>query len=105
MRHACALGLFVAAAFAQTSEQRLRADLAFLTSEPLAGRVSLTPQADVAALYIAAEFQKAGLQPANGNSFLQAFPLVAFRGDAPARRLAGTHNRRTKQFQSGSDVT
>ena len=105
MRPACALALFVAAAFAQTSEQRLRADLSFLTSSPLAGRVSLTPQADIAALYIAAEFQKAGLQPANGNSYLQEFPLVQYRGDATARKLAITRNGKTKQLQSGSDFT
>lgn len=105
MRHACLFVTIAVAAFAQTSEQRLRADLAFLTSKPLAGRVSLTSQADIAALYIAAEFQKAGLQPANGNSYLQEFPLVQYRGDAKARRLAITRNGRTKQLQSGPDFT
>jgi hypothetical protein len=94
-----------AAAFAQTAEQRLRADLTFLTSNPLAGRLSMTPQADIAALYIAAEFQKAGLQPANGNAYLQEFPLVRYRGDARARKLAVTRNGRTRQLQSGSDFT
>jgi hypothetical protein len=108
MRPAPAIGLLAAmgvAVFAQTAEQRLRADLAFLTSNPLAGRLSLTPQADIAALYIAAEFQKAGLQPGNGNSYLQEFPLVQYRGDAKARRLAVTRNGRTRQLQSGSDFT
>jgi hypothetical protein len=108
MRHARAVGLFAATAFAilaQTAEQRLRADLTFLTSKPLAGRVSMTPQADIAAMYIAAEFQKAGLQPGNGSSYLQEFPLVQYRGDAAARRLAVTRNGRTKQLQSGPDFT
>jgi hypothetical protein len=89
----------------QTAAQRLHADLTFLTSDRLAGRLSMTPQADIAALYIAAEFQKTGLQPGNGDSYLQQFPLVAYRGDPKARRLAFTHNGRTKQFQSGSDFT
>ena len=102
-----ALGLLTAIAAAaseQMAEQRLRADLGFLTSDVLAGRLSLTPQADIAALYLAAEFQKAGLQPANGESYLQPFPLVAYRGDAKARRLAVARNGRTKQFP-GSDFT
>src|SRR4051794_21557520 len=106
MRHAIILGLLAAfAASPQTADQRLRADLAFLTSDPLAGRVSLTPQADIAALYIAAEFQKAGLRPGNGDSFLQPFPMVAFRSDASTRKLAVTQNGSTKQLQSGADFT
>jgi hypothetical protein len=88
----------VVAAFAQTPavtiDQRLRADLAFLTSDPLAGRLSLTPQADIAALYLAAEFQKAGLRPATGDSYLQPVPLVAYRSDRQARKLAVIRNGR-----------
>jgi hypothetical protein len=87
------------AAFAQTPEQRLRADLAFLTADPLAGRLSLTPQADIAALYLAAEFQKAGLRPGNGDSYLQPFPLVAYRPDPQARKLAVIRNGRVTDFQ------
>src|SRR5689334_9652782 len=99
MRHAAALAaVFAAAALAQTALDRVRADLAFLTSEPLAGRLSLTPQADITALYIAAQFQKAGLKPANRDSYLQPFPLVAYRGDAQARRLAIVRNGSEKQF-------
>src|SRR5436305_14079463 len=46
---------------------RLRADLDFLTSEALAGRVSLSPEAEISARYIAADFQRTGLAPANGS--------------------------------------
>src|SRR5262252_4641362 len=108
MRHTSITGLFAVtaiAAFAQTAGQRLRADLMFLTSDALAGRLSMTLQADVAALYIAAEFQKAGLQPGNGDSYLQQFPLVAYRADPEARKLAVRRNGRTKQFQAGTDFT
>src|SRR5579883_1312644 len=107
MRHKSVAGLVAAVtmvAHGQKAEERLRADLAFLTSAPLAGRLSLTPQADIAALYIAAEFQKAGLRPANGDSYLQEFPLVAYRGDPGARKLTVTHKGRTKQFLN-SDLT
>lgn len=102
---AIAVLLVAAAALAQTADQRLRADLAFLTSEPLAGRLSLTPQADIAALYIAAEFQKAGLQPADGDSYLQRFPLVAYRSDPQARRLAVTRKGQTTELRTGADFT
>jgi hypothetical protein len=36
---------------------------------------------------------------------LQSFPLVQYRGDPKARRLAVTRNGHTKQLQSGSDFT
>src|SRR4051794_33718043 len=66
---------------------RVRADLQYLTSPELAGRVSLSPEADRAAHYLAREFQKAGLQPAQGDSYLQAFPLVAYQSDLNSRVL------------------
>src|SRR3954453_23130134 len=103
MRHAQAVGLLLAiscAGFGQSAIDRLRAGLAFLTAEPLAGRLSLTPQADIAALYLAAEFQKAGLQPGNGESYVQPFPLVAYRSDPAARKLALTRSGRTTPFPS-----
>jgi len=59
---------------ARPQRSRLRADLDFLTSDVLAGRLSLTPQADIAARYISAEFQKAGLPPANCDSYLPISP-------------------------------
>src|ERR1700722_16072875 len=57
---------------------RLRADLQYLCSEKLQGRASLSPGADLAAGYIAAEFKKTGLSStaANGD-FLQKFTLIA----------------------------
>uniref|UniRef100_Q01TI2 Peptidase M28 n=1 Tax=Solibacter usitatus (strain Ellin6076) TaxID=234267 RepID=Q01TI2_SOLUE len=61
---------------------RLHADLDFLTSDVLAGRVSLSPQAEIAARFIDAEFRKAGL-----TSQLQAFPVVGYRSDPKQRQL------------------
>ena len=63
----------------EVSRDRLRADLDVLTSEPLAGRASLTPGAESAARFIAGELQKAGLRPANGDSYLQPFDLQPLR--------------------------
>jgi hypothetical protein len=83
-----AVRLFAQAATAPSPQlDRVRADLHYLTSPQLAGRVSLSPEADRAAHYLAQEFQKAGLQPAQGDSYLQAFPLVAYQSDLNSRAL------------------
>jgi hypothetical protein len=63
------------------SRDRLRADLAVLTSPRLEGRASLTPGAAAAARFIADEFEKAGLRPANGDAYLQPFDLQQLRLD------------------------
>jgi hypothetical protein len=63
----------------------LKADLYFLASNPLQGRLSLQAGDDVATEWVAAEFAKAGLDPAAGNSsYLQAVPLIEYRGDREA---------------------
>ena len=59
----------------------LRADLTFLSSDALEGRMSLERGSEVAIQWIAAEFQKAGLKPAAGDSFLQPVPLVEYKMD------------------------
>lgn len=76
---------------AGAQEARLRADLDFLTSGVLAGRVSLSPQAEIASRYIAAEFQRAGLE-----ARLQEFPLVAYRADAKSHQLFLTRGGATR---------
>ena len=65
----------------QPSRDRMRADLEFLTSPPADGRASLTQGADAAAWFLAAELRKAGLQPADGSSYLQRFDLAAVKLD------------------------
>ena len=57
-----ALGLCALACLVGQSS-RMRADLDFLTSDVLAGRLSLTPQAEITARYIAADFQKVAEDP------------------------------------------
>lgn len=63
------------------SAKNLRADLTFLTSDALEGRLSLQRGSEVAIQWIVAEFTKMGLQPANGKSFLQPVPLIEYRTD------------------------
>lgn len=48
-----------------------------LSSDEMQGRRSFTPGIDKAALFIADEFRKAGLQPVKGNSYLQEFVMVS----------------------------
>jgi len=71
----------------------LKADLYFLASDALQGRMSLQPGDDAATQWVAAEFAKAGLMPvaedAGGHaSYLQAVPLIEFRGNRTASFLA-----------------
>jgi hypothetical protein len=46
-----------------------------LSSDDMRGRKVFSPEIDKAAEFIASEFKKAGLQPVNGNSYLQEFAM------------------------------
>jgi hypothetical protein len=98
----CALALAQTGADA-VSARRLRADLDFLCSDALEGRVSLSRSADVAALYVAAEFERAGLKAAAGTTFLQQFPMVAYEPDAQGTRLKLRRNGKTVELHMGTD--
>ncbi len=65
----------------ESTQSRLRADLTFLASPALEGRLSLQRGSEVAIHWIASEFAKAGLEPAGGGSFLQEMTLVEYRRD------------------------
>src|SRR5579863_6308150 len=49
----------------------LRADVSFLASDQLQGRGTPSPGLDVAAEYIAAQFRRAGLEPAGDDGYYQ----------------------------------
>ena len=66
---------------------RLKTDLEYLTSPQLAGRASLAPGAKLAADYVVQQFQQAGIQPANGNSYLQEFTVTENTLDAATSTL------------------
>lgn len=71
----------IAAGYKTIQESDLRADLQFLASDALQGRMSLQPGDDVAVQWIVSEFGKAGLKPAANGGFLQPVPLIEFRND------------------------
>jgi hypothetical protein len=71
--------------FQQLRVKDLKADLYFLASDALQGRMSLQPGDEAATQWVAAEFAKAGLEPAaGGSSYMQAVPLIEFRSDREA---------------------
>ena len=76
----------------------MRADLAFLTSPPLEGRASLTPGADAAAKFLASELRKAGLQPGDGDGYLQRFDLVPLRLDRERSSIVVRHAGNEQRF-------
>jgi Zn-dependent M28 family amino/carboxypeptidase len=83
----------VAAALGAIGETELRADVTFLASDALLGRMSLEPGDDAAIAWIVSEFAKAGLQPAATDAagrptYLQPVPLIEYRSDPHASYIA-----------------
>ena len=79
----------------------LKADLYFLASDALQGRMSLQPGDEAATQWVAAEFAKAGLEPAAGSSsYLQAVPLIEFRGDRNASFVRLKRGEKTAQWHA-----
>ena len=66
----------------------LRADLTFLASDALEGRLSLQRGSEAAVQFLAAEFEKAGVRPVAGASYLQPVPLIEYRTDRNLTSLA-----------------
>ena len=71
--------------FGTLSEGEIRTDLAFVASDKLQGRMSLSAGDDEAARWIAREFAKAGLKPiaaAGGPAgYMQPFELIEYKPD------------------------
>src|SRR5437879_7019273 len=71
----------VATGFNLIREDTLRADLTFLASDALEGRMSLQRGSEVAIQWIASEFAKSGLKPLVGDSYLQPVPIIEYTVD------------------------
>jgi hypothetical protein len=61
----------IQAAFNQISADSLRGHLSFIASDLLQGRNTPSPGLDTAAEYIAAQFRRAGLEPAGDDGYFQ----------------------------------
>jgi hypothetical protein len=55
----------------------LKADVSFLASDALQGRGTPSPGLDIAAEYIAAQFRRAGLEPAGDDAYFQTAAFVS----------------------------
>ena len=89
---------------ATLNETSLRANLAYIASDKLAGRMSLQPGDDLAIAWIADEFAKAGLKPAATDatgkpSYLQSFELVEYRPDR-----SETHIEIVRKYPAGGMI-
>ena len=89
---------------ATLNETSLRADLAYIASDKLSGRMSLQPGDDLAIAWIADEFAKAGLKPAATDatgkpSYLQSFELVEYRPDR-----SETHIEIVRKYPAGGMI-
>jgi len=89
----------VATGFNTIREDALRADLTFLASDALQGRMSSQTGDDVAIQWIASEFAKAGLKPAANGGFLQAVELIEYRGDREHSYVALKRGSSEKQWK------
>src|SRR5215471_5325101 len=89
----------VATGFSDIREETLRADLTFLASDALEGRMSLQTGDEVAIQWIASEFAKAGLKPAANGSFLQPVELIEYRGDRSQSFVALKRGGSEKQWK------
>ena len=81
--------------YATLNQSSLKADLAYIASDQLEGRMSLQPGDEKAIQWIAAEFQKTGLQPAATDkagqpTYLQPFNLIEYRPDRKESSLTLT---------------
>ena len=64
----------------QPEPGEMRSHVGFLASDEMKGREAGSPEYDIAARYVASQFDALGLKPAGGNdSFIQPVPLVTFR--------------------------
>ena len=89
----------VATGFSTIREDTLRANLTFLASDALQGRMSLQNGDEVAIQWIASEFAKAGLLPAANGSYLQPVPLIEYRADREHSYVALKRGGTEKQWK------
>jgi len=93
----------LATGFNSIKEKNLRADLTFLASDVLEGRMSLQRGSEIAINFIAAEFAKAGLKPLVGDSYLQPVDLIEYRADQRAMSIKLMRRGTEQRFEAPKD--
>ena len=80
----------------------LAAHIQVLASDEFEGRAPATPGEEKTINYLAAEFQRLGLQPGNGDSYFQPFPVVSLTS-TPSAGLRVGEGRNETSYQFGSE--
>ena len=80
-------------------------DVKFLASQQMRGRGDGSPELEEAADYIARHFRQFGLQPVNGTSYYQAFPITLGGKLGPSNSFEVRDNRKTTSLKLGDDYT
>ena len=83
--------------------QRYLDHVKFLASDALRGRATGSPELEKAAAYIVKQFKSAGLQPFDGKSYLQAFPVTTNAKIGPNNHFDYTQDGKTKSLKFEED--
>jgi Zn-dependent M28 family amino/carboxypeptidase len=84
--------------------QAIRAHMRFLSDDLLEGRATATRGYDIAAKYVAANFEALGLEPAGtGGTYFQSVPMVRMTTDEPECSLALLREGQRTELQFGRD--
>ena len=97
----CLLAQNRAPAIDTIRREELRADLFFLASDAMRGRLTNTPEYDLTAEWIASRFARLGLQKLDGtgDTFFQRFDLVTAKlGETNKLSFGTVDNRRSAKF-------
>lgn len=78
------------------SAERYRANVRTLASDEMRGRGTGSPQLEKAAKFLAREFKRMGIPPADGKSYFQRFPVTTNAKPGPRNALA---------YRAGESVT
>jgi len=86
--------------FNSIQENNLRAQIGYLTSDALQGRLSLQPGDQQAINWIAKQFAASGLKPGNAGSYLQPVKLLEFSADKKKSYIEVDSKALTKRWQN-----
>ena len=101
---ASALPPAAVAAMASIDPQRIRAHVKFLSSDLLEGRGTGQRGGDIAAEYIATQFESYGLKPAGDNgAFLQKVPMVGITTE-PSTNIYLLQAGKTEKLKLGDEI-
>jgi hypothetical protein len=79
-------------------------DVKYLASPELKGRATGSPELEIAAEFLAGKYREFGVQPADGKSYLQSFPVTTDAQLGPGNRFSFTDNGRSAAIPASDFV-